>query len=749
MGSRQVASLLVSGCTSVTRPVFVTGLCFAAMLWVQTSPASAQGIEGVVSDQAGPVAGAQIDVIPEDGQSVLPTLSGSGGSYSVFLVPGSYSIGVTPPSGSSDGYSVQSHVTVPSRTSISLNLMLASSETTGQLSGVTNYAGNVPAAGVQVTILPGPSLSSPHSAPTREVITDSQGQWTYGPVPAGTYHIEFGVESSTGERMSEGQQYLTLDEGQGASVATTLSGPPGPGEATLTGTVTTASGHPAGRATMRFVSSSGWAAPSELSANAQGVFTAILPAGTYSVLISGNNSEPDGSESESLTASATLVAGQVTNAGYTLQLPTPFAVPPGTMAGNTERDLGYLNAERVRWGLPAGITANPIWSQACAAHDAYLATNKLLEHPEDESKPGYSPGGNWAGTHSILSEGALWTPQANPWEDAPIHLNQLWTPDLYTVGIDESRGYTCTTTWPGIGAPASPAGTVITYPGDGTTGLPPAEDAAESPFVPGKFVGIPEGTIAGRELFVYEEQPPVMGSCAGFCFARAPALVSASLTDPGGPVQIKWVDANTEGVGGYLTGAIIIPVQPLAANTTYTADVTLEANLASGLPVVTHQWSFTTGPANPSGVWPGASYGSASAANAPRPILAYLKLTPSSFKAARSGAAISRTRTGATVSYSDSEAATTEFEVLRKEPGKNRGRSCVARSHERARARSCIRLVRVYAFSHRDEDGANRFHFSGRMGRHALPVGTYELQAVARLSGGTSPTVSTSFRIVR
>jgi hypothetical protein len=634
-------------------------MCFTVVLWVQASPASAQGIEGVVTDEAGPVAGAEVTAIPEDGSSDPHTDTGLDGSYSLALAPGTYSIGVTPSTGSGAGYFEESDVGVTASGNTVVDPLLPASETTGQLSGIAEYQPNTPDAGVQVEVMTvgtGGQLSELTSA-----TTDSAGAWNAGGVPAGTYSVSINPETHN----------IAFSDGSGS-----------------------------------------W-----------------------------TTSE----DAVDLTTTVTITAGQPTAVNYVIPA---LSVLSGTTA--TSEDLGYLNAERARWGLPAGITANPVWSQACAAHDAYLKANNVLEHPETEGRPAYSPGGNWGGTHSILSEGSVWRAEANPWEDAPIHLNQLMTPELASVGIDASDGYDCMTTWPGIPtmlpsflasllpAPQLPApvGTVFTYPGNGTTGLPPAEDAAEGPSVPGKFVGVPEGTIAGREIFVYEE-------------GLRPVITAASLTAASGPVQIKWVDANTEEVGGYLTGAIVIPVKPLAANTTYTANVTLEANLSAGLPEVSHQWSFTTGPANPSGMWPGSSYGAASAANAYRPNLAGLKLAPVSFRAAKRGATISRSHTGATVSYSDSEAATTDFAILRKESGRTRGRSCVAPSHKLARARPCVRLIRVYVFSHRDKAGPNRFHFSGRIGRHALSPGRYELQAVAQLSGRTSSTINASSKIVK
>jgi hypothetical protein len=628
------------------------------------------------------------------------------------------------------------------------------------LSGAVSYPDGSPAAGVEVDVDPA-SPTPGQSYPTRQAITDPDGHWTFSPLPAGSYQILYEVVLGTGGNETEAVEQVVLGEDQQASTTTTLSGPEGPGVATLTGTVLSATGLPAGGATLSFSSASGGTPlpGSSSSVNANGTFTVLLPAGSYGLAISrdfsGSFSEADNAGPESLTTNIDIPAGETTTVSYTLPPPTPLAIPAGISASRTAQDLEYLNAERARWGLPAGVTANSTWSQACAAHDAYLADNNLLEHPENESLPGYSPGGNWAGTHSILAEGGNWTAQANPWEDAPIHLDQLYTADLYTVGIDESRGYSCTTTWPGIGPPASPVGTVITYPGNGTSGLPPAEDAAELPFVPGNFVGVPAGTVAGRELFVYEEQSPLMGPCSGFCLARAPTITSASLTSVSGAAEVKWVDGSTNEVGGYLTGAIIIPVKPLAANTTYKAGVTLEANLLYGVAEVAHEWTFTTGPPNPSGLWPWSSYyGSNNTASPrsllrPRPLLTQLRLLPPSFRAAAHGATISTGHTGSTVSYTDTMAATTTFYVLRRLSGIVRGSSCVARSRGHRKGKTCSRYVRIYSFSRRDRAGANHFHFSGRVSRVSLAVGAYELRAAASLAGATGPSAGAPFRIVK
>ncbi|MDQ6775359.1 MAG: hypothetical protein M3071_03855, partial [Actinomycetota bacterium] len=249
-----------------------------------------------------------------------------------------------------------------------------------------------------------------------------------------------------------------------------------------------------------------------------------------------------------------------------------------------QTDLALLNQERAAWGLPTGITENPTWSADCAAHDSYERQNGGgLTHQEQPGSPGYTTGGAFAGANSILDEGAPWAALVNPFENAPIHLIQLFTPSLAQVGIDDSSGDVCVTTWPGMTGPPPAQVTITTYPGDGTSGFPTAENAQEGPFVPGDFVGIPQGTTAGREIFVYLDEPGQIG----------PAHVTiqqASLIAPSGPLQIATVDNSTGTIGPYLTGGIIIPVQPLPEGVQINASVTL----AGPNGAVAHSWSFTT-----------------------------------------------------------------------------------------------------------------------------------------------------------
>jgi len=354
----------------------------------------------------------------------------------------------------------------------------------------------------------------------------------------------------------------------------TYTAPPPPAPGTLAGLVTDGA-IPIAGADVTAVDSRGIPAGRAVT-DASGGFTLSLSPGAYGV--TAFNLLGD---SPAVTQHTTLVSGQTTSVTVAV---VALAIPAGVTASNTDRAVAWLNQERASFGLPAGIVANPVWSAACAAHDAYLSANHQLQHAETPSLPYASPGGAWAGLRSILA-GTTWSAAANPWETAPIHLIQVFTPSLAVIGID-AGGYSCATTFPGLTRlpPAMP--TVTTYPQNGATGFPASEVAYEAPFVPGSFVGIPEGTATGREMFVYMDAPSAFGD------SRGVKITAATLTGPAGALEVRWVDNSTPTLGGYLTGGIIIPVKPLAASTAYTATAAIAGGSAA-------TWTFTTAAAAP------------------------------------------------------------------------------------------------------------------------------------------------------
>jgi hypothetical protein len=560
----------------------------------------------------------------------------------------------------------------------------ARADATGRLTGTATWTDARPGTGVAVQFL-GSSYA--------ETVVDPSGHWQSPPLPLGHLLVVFTVLDQAGSTWTVATVNATVTAPDQAPLTATLSGGPATPvlQGLVAGSVALADGTTASGKELVLTPPGGPDRP--LQIDPSGRYAAVTPTGTYSLApdytFDGLDAVVGGARS------VTVSAGRTATVDFSLPA---RAVTPGAKAAHAARDLGYLNAERARWGLPAGIAEVPIWSQACASHDGYLDANNVLQHPEDPTGRRFSDGGNWAGTHSVLSRGASWTASRNPWEDGPIHLIQLFTPDLARIGIDESRGLACATTWPGIGTPRAPLGTVFTYPGNGTTGLPPSERADENPFVPGQFVGIPRGTVAGRELFVYRPAP------SGLPDVR---IDSASLSDASGrSVAVRTVDTKKSKVGPYLSGGILIPVHPLRPFTRYTATVRLAATDA--LPAATHSWSFTTGAANPSGLWP-----SSLAPRRPGLRLTGLRLVPARVVARRRARFVFRL----------SAAATVRIVVTRA----GRGRT--------TRVAGATRHVR-------------RGHRSLRLARRLAP-GRYRATVSARAGRRVAPRRHVTFRVVR
>ncbi len=133
-------------------------------------------------------------------------------------------------------------------------------------------------------------------------------------------------------------------------------------------------------------------------------------------------------------------------------------------------------------------------------------------------------------------------------------------------------------------------------------------------------------------------------------------------------------------------------------------------------------------------------------------VLTGLTVSPSAFFAAPFGATVSavaagKKKYGTQISYRDSQVASTTFTVLRKSSGRKHGKSCQKPSSKNKHGKRCTLLTKVGNFTHADKAGANSLHFSGRIRGRKLPVGTYELQAVAHDAAGNGAAVMKSFTV--
>ena len=252
--------------------------------------------------------------------------------------------------------------------------------------------------------------------------------------------------------------------------------------------------------------------------------------------------------------------------------------------------LAQLNAQRAANGIPGDVTFDEQAAAGCALHARWMELNGRTAHEEPPGSPGYTEAGAAAGMSSVL--GGVWSNpgagvyDSNPYENAPIHLMQLLAPRLSSTGIWGP----CASTWPGYDRPAPPQPVILTYPGNGTTGIYTEMVAGERPFVPGDFVGLPQGTRTGPHLYVLP-----MG--------MAGRILVAELHGPRGAVDVRVVDKRTPSVGAYLPdGGIVIPTKPLEPGL-HTAAVMFEATtvMTPGpdwdyqprLARFTHRWTFT------------------------------------------------------------------------------------------------------------------------------------------------------------
>lgn len=245
-----------------------------------------------------------------------------------------------------------------------------------------------------------------------------------------------------------------------------------------------------------------------------------------------------------------------------------------------------LSLQREANGIPGGLREQTDWSAGCAKHNYYEEQTGEFGHEEDPDSPYYSEEGDWAAHNSVIAYGSSWS-AGNPWEDAPIHLLQMLAPQMSETGAAESYGRNCLTTWPGYKRPSPATLTAYSYPGDGITGVVPVEYAAESPFIPGDFVGLPEGTATGRYLLAYLS--------GAFDYAEAAKVTAAAtLSGPEGGVELRTIDSTSPDIGAFMPppSAFLIPTQPLKPLTGYEADVKWAM---AGAPLYEQRFSFTTG----------------------------------------------------------------------------------------------------------------------------------------------------------
>jgi hypothetical protein len=266
------------------------------------------------------------------------------------------------------------------------------------------------------------------------------------------------------------------------------------------------------------------------------------------------------------------------------------AAPPAAATSVSEA-VQFLNQQRAANGMSANVTVDDYRTTGCRNHNHYMAVNGI-GHGEDPNKEGYTPeGADYSNSGEVIAQGGIgWSAAENPWDQAPLHQAILFDPRVGKTGYDESEGFACMRLEIVFSNPPTP--TFFAYTGDlGRTEVPPREVVCcEHPYAPQEAVGISQGVPTG---------PNILFSSQGFGFNNH--AVSYSLTGPSGPVDVRFVDSTTtpppagQGYKAFYTGGDMIPVQPLAAFTNYTATVTWHNDDDNSAPEMPQTVSFKTG----------------------------------------------------------------------------------------------------------------------------------------------------------
>lgn len=146
----------------------------------------------------------------------------------------------------------------------------------------------------------------------------------------------------------------------------------------------------------------------------------------------------------------------------------------------------------------------------------------------------------------------------------------------------------------------------------------------------------------------------------------------------------------------------------------------------------------------------------AAAAGPPSPALTPavtgLRVSPSTFRVARSGPAVAAPslRTAARVTYTLDAPASVRLTVQRAARGRKAGGRCLPRAAGDRGGPDCTLLVAARGSITRVRPaGADRFTFTARIAGRALPPGRYRLVATPRADGRSGTPARARFRIVR
>ena len=234
--------------------------------------------------------------------------------------------------------------------------------------------------------------------------------------------------------------------------------------------------------------------------------------------------------------------------------------------------------------------------------------------------------------------------------------------------------------------------------------------------------------------------------------------VTLNCADPAG-VAVSYATAAIPSHGtlsalGTATGrATYTPVGGFSGADTFTYLATSVNGAAAPATVtISVSSSATSGGAGGGSGGSGGPSGSAVPAGTVLPVITNARMTNRRFRLAPGTTAVSARRAprGTAFAFRLSTPSRLRIVLARSLPGRRTGRRCVAPALRlvRSHARRCTRLVAAGTLTRVLEPaGADAVAFTGRVGKHALPEGSYQATLVATNSVGSSKPSTLTFTI--
>lgn len=251
-----------------------------------------------------------------------------------------------------------------------------------------------------------------------------------------------------------------------------------------------------------------------------------------------------------------------------------------------------------------------------------------------------------------------------------------------------------------------PTQTISLGPGSAAIDAVPSTGAG-CPATDERGVRRPNGS--GCDIGAYEVAPPTASTGRARSITPTSAIVTASVTVNAGDADVQFQFGKS---AKYKSKTVVQHVGGVAA-------VTVTKKITGLFPKTTYHYRVTV--VTPDGT---VKARDRTFKTSKGPALTRLSVKPARFRASGPGA---------TITYFDSESATTTFTVLRCTKPLAHG--------------GCGRFAKVTHFTHHDRRGRNRLTLRGRIGSRTLAAGSYRLDATARAGKKTGNTASAKFRI--